>query len=148
MLTVVPGRAAGPARAAVGALRARREDGRHPRDDRTAARAVARHSLYTSTAGRIVARRTWDGRTGARYERMLRAAEAAGNYEVAEEWEERGAALPRGPPPAAAWTCSHSPIDAAKGAPVGTGMGIGVAGRPRRRHGHQQQGRRATSSPR
>ncbi len=29
---------------------------------KSAARAVARHSLYTFNGGRIVARRTWDGR--------------------------------------------------------------------------------------
>jgi S-DNA-T family DNA segregation ATPase FtsK/SpoIIIE len=42
---------------------------------------------------RIVVKRAWDGRTTARYERMIRAAEAAGNYEVAAEWEARGAAF-------------------------------------------------------
>lgn len=56
---------------------------------RATVRAAARHSLYTFNGGRIVARRTWDGRTGSRYERMIRAAEAAGNLEAAEEWEER-----------------------------------------------------------
>ncbi|MFE1231704.1 FtsK/SpoIIIE domain-containing protein [Streptomyces sp. NPDC058745] len=59
--------------------------------DRTksAGRAVVRHTSYVLGGTRIVTRRAWDGRTGARYERMLRAAEAAGNYEAAGEWEER-----------------------------------------------------------
>ncbi|MGW7307383.1 ATP-binding protein [Streptomyces sp. NPDC054835] len=56
---------------------------------RTAGRAVVRHSSYVLGGTRIVTRRAWDGRTGARYERLLRAAEAAGNYEAAGEWEER-----------------------------------------------------------
>ncbi|MFJ7075600.1 FtsK/SpoIIIE domain-containing protein [Streptomyces sp. NPDC098781] len=95
--------------------------------DRTtaAARAVARHGLYTFNGGRIVARRTWDGRTGARYERMLRAAEAAGNYEVAEEWEERLQRF-RDARHRRRMDLLHSPIEVAKGAAVGTGMGIGA----------------------
>ncbi|MFE7596919.1 FtsK/SpoIIIE domain-containing protein [Streptomyces sp. NPDC057494] len=56
---------------------------------RQAARVSVRHSSYVLGGTRIVARRAWDGRTGARYERLLRAAEAAGNYEAAGEWEER-----------------------------------------------------------
>ncbi|WP_405615667.1 ATP-binding protein [Streptomyces sp. NBC_00076] len=90
----------------------------------TAARTVARHGLYVWGGGRIVARRTWDGRTAARYERMLRAAEAAGNYEVAAEWEERGQRF-REARHRRRMDLLTSPIDAAKGALVGTGMGIG-----------------------
>ncbi|MGV4888444.1 ATP-binding protein [Streptomyces viridosporus] len=88
-------------------------------------RAVARHGLYTFNGGRIVARRAWDGRTGARYERMLRAAEAAGNYEVAQEWEERLQRF-RDARHRRRMDLLHSPVDAAKGLAVGTGMGIGV----------------------
>ncbi|MFI0736835.1 ATP-binding protein [Streptomyces sp. NPDC021100] len=97
------------------------------RDERTvtAARAVARHGLYVAGGARIVARRTWDGRTAARYERMLRAAEAAGNYEVAAEWEERGQRF-REARHRRRMDLLHSPVDAAKGALVGTGMGIGT----------------------
>ncbi|MFE3603896.1 FtsK/SpoIIIE domain-containing protein [Streptomyces sp. NPDC059142] len=92
---------------------------------RTTVRAVARHALYTVNGGRIVARRTWDGRTGARYERMLRAAEAAGNYEAATEWEERLQRF-RAARHHRRMDLLHSPVDAAKGVAVGTGMGIGV----------------------
>ncbi|MFD9204637.1 ATP-binding protein, partial [Streptomyces anthocyanicus] len=92
---------------------------------KTAARAVARHSLYTVNGGRIVARRTWDGKTGARYERMIRAAEAAGNLEVAEEWEERLQRF-RAARHHRRMDLLHSPIEAAKGIAVGTGMGIGA----------------------
>ncbi|MFF4017804.1 FtsK/SpoIIIE domain-containing protein [Streptomyces sp. NPDC001843] len=92
---------------------------------KTAVRAVARHGLYTFNGGRIVARRTWDGRTGARYERMLRAAEAAGNHEIAEEWEERLQRF-REARHRRRMDLLHSPVDAAKGIAVGTGMSIGV----------------------
>ncbi|MFB7109609.1 ATP-binding protein [Streptomyces sp. NPDC056291] len=91
---------------------------------RAAARGAARHTLYVVGGARIVARRTWDGRTAARYERMLRAAEAAGNYEAAAEWEERGQRF-REARHRRRMDLLHSPMDAAKGVLVGTGMGIG-----------------------
>ncbi|MEV8595649.1 ATP-binding protein [Streptomyces sp. NPDC052012] len=92
---------------------------------KTVVRATARHSLYTLNGGRIVARRAWDGRTGSRYERMLRAAEASGNYEVAEEWEERLQRF-REARHRRRMDLLHSPVDAAKGVAVGTGMSVGV----------------------
>ncbi|NJP71660.1 FtsK/SpoIIIE domain-containing protein [Streptomyces sp. C1-2] len=91
----------------------------------TTVRAAARHSLYTLNGGRIVAKRTWDGRTGARYERMIRAAEAAGNLEAAEEWEERLQRF-RAARHHRRMDLLHSPVDAAKGAAVGAGMSVGV----------------------
>ncbi|MFD8525006.1 FtsK/SpoIIIE domain-containing protein [Streptomyces capillispiralis] len=92
---------------------------------KTAVRAVARHSLYTFNGGRIVARRTWDGRTGSRYERMIRAAEATGNLEAAEEWEERLQRF-RAARHHRRMDLLHSPVDAAKGVAVGAGMSIGM----------------------
>ncbi|MFD0214334.1 ATP-binding protein [Streptomyces hirsutus] len=92
---------------------------------RATVRAAARHSLYTFNGGRIVARRAWDGRTGARYERMIRAAEAAGNLEAAEEWEDRLQRF-RAARHHRRMDLLHSPVEAAKGAAVGTGMSIGV----------------------
>jgi S-DNA-T family DNA segregation ATPase FtsK/SpoIIIE len=92
---------------------------------RATVRAVARHGLYTLNGGRIVARRTWDGRTGARYERMIRAAEAAGNLEAAQEWEERLTRF-RDARHRRRMDLLKSPADAAKGVAVGTGMGIGT----------------------
>jgi S-DNA-T family DNA segregation ATPase FtsK/SpoIIIE len=92
---------------------------------KTAVRAVARHGLYTVNGGRIVARRTWDGRTGARYERMIRAAEAAGNLEAAEEWEERLQRF-RAARHHRRMDLLHSPVDAAKGMAVGAGMSVGL----------------------
>ncbi|MFF4459431.1 FtsK/SpoIIIE domain-containing protein [Streptomyces mirabilis] len=92
---------------------------------KTTARAVARHGLYTFNGGRIVARRTWDGKTGARYERMIRTAEAAGNLEAAEEWEERLQRF-RAARHHRRMDLLHSPVEAAKGLAVGTGVSIGV----------------------
>ncbi|RPF33594.1 ATP-binding protein [Streptomyces sp. TLI_185] len=92
---------------------------------KTTVRAVARHGLYTVNGGRIVARRTWDGRTGSRYERMLRAAEAAGNYEVAQEWEERLQRF-RDARHRRRMDLLHSPLDVAKGVGVGVGMSVGT----------------------
>ncbi|MEU0388011.1 FtsK/SpoIIIE domain-containing protein [Streptomyces chartreusis] len=88
-------------------------------------RAVARHGLYTLNGGRIVTRRAWDGRTGSRYERMIRAAEAAGNLEAAEEWEERLQRF-RAARHHRRMDLLHSPVEAAKGVAVGAGMSIGV----------------------
>jgi S-DNA-T family DNA segregation ATPase FtsK/SpoIIIE len=92
---------------------------------RATVRAAARHGLYTFNGGRIVARRAWDGRTGSRYERMIRAAEAAGNLEAAEEWEERLQRF-RAARHHRRMDLLHSPVDAAKGVAVGAGMSIGV----------------------
>jgi len=52
-------------------------------------RALVRHSAYTLGGARILARRAWDSRTTARHERMMRAAEAAGNEELVRQWEQR-----------------------------------------------------------
>lgn len=57
---------------------------------RTTARLAIRHGMYLAGGTRIVTRRAWDGRSAARYERMIRAMEAAGQHEEAKEWEERG----------------------------------------------------------
>ncbi|MFI6210336.1 ATP-binding protein, partial [Streptomyces sp. NPDC051041] len=92
---------------------------------KTVVRATARHGLYTFNGGRIVARRAWDGRTGARYERMIRAAEAAGNLEAAEEWEERLQRF-RAARHHRRMDLLHSPVEVAKGIAVGAGMSIGV----------------------
>ena len=58
---------------------------------KTGARLAARHTAYVVGGARIAAKRTWDGRTVARHERMMRSAEAAGQHEAALEWEERAA---------------------------------------------------------
>lgn len=57
---------------------------------RTTGRLAVRHGSYVLGGTRVVARRAWDGRTASRYERMIRAAEAAGLLEEVKEWEARG----------------------------------------------------------
>jgi S-DNA-T family DNA segregation ATPase FtsK/SpoIIIE len=52
-------------------------------------RVVVRHGSYLWGGTRILARRAWDSRTTARYERMMRIAEAGGNEELVREWEQR-----------------------------------------------------------
>jgi S-DNA-T family DNA segregation ATPase FtsK/SpoIIIE len=52
-------------------------------------RALVRHGSYVVGGTRILARRAWDSRTTARHERMMRAAEAAGQEDIARDWEQR-----------------------------------------------------------
>ncbi|MEU2459990.1 FtsK/SpoIIIE domain-containing protein [Streptomyces sp. NPDC012473] len=92
---------------------------------KTACRATARHGLYVLGGTRIVTRRTWEGRTASRYERMLRAAEAAGNMEAATEWEERGQRF-RQERHRRRMDLLTAPMDAAKG--IAAGLGIGAGG--------------------
>ncbi|MEU3225169.1 ATP-binding protein [Streptomyces sp. NPDC006976] len=91
---------------------------------KTACRATARHGLYVWGGTRIVARRTWEGRTASRYERLLRAAEAAGNMEAAAEWEERGQRF-RQERHRRRMDLLSAPMDAAKGIAAGVGIGAG-----------------------
>ncbi|MGV9242629.1 FtsK/SpoIIIE domain-containing protein [Streptomyces sp. NPDC003710] len=60
---------------------------------RTAGRLIVRHTSYVAGGTRVVARRAWDGRSASRYERMIRAAEAAGLLDEVKEWEQRGHAF-------------------------------------------------------
>ncbi|MEU0041403.1 ATP-binding protein, partial [Streptomyces sp. NPDC006333] len=57
---------------------------------RTTGRLAVRHASYVLGGTRVVGRRIWDGRTASRYERMIRAAEAAGLLDEVKEWEARG----------------------------------------------------------
>jgi len=56
---------------------------------RTTGRLAVRHASYVLGGTRTVGRRVWDSRSTARYERMIRAAEAAGLLEEVKEWEQR-----------------------------------------------------------
>ncbi|MGX9921374.1 FtsK/SpoIIIE domain-containing protein [Streptomyces sp. NPDC002248] len=96
----------------------------HPHVSGTA-RLAARHSLYVAGGARIVTRRVWESRTTARYERMMRAAEAAGNTELAAEWEERGQRF-RDARHRRRMDLLTAPADAARGLAIGTGMSIGA----------------------
>jgi S-DNA-T family DNA segregation ATPase FtsK/SpoIIIE len=64
-------------------------------DERTlnTGRLIVRHTLYVTGGAGVLARRAWDGRSTARYERMMRTAEASGQQEAAMEWEVRAAAF-------------------------------------------------------
>ncbi|MGW6839645.1 FtsK/SpoIIIE domain-containing protein [Streptomyces sp. NPDC054958] len=91
---------------------------------RTAARLVARHGLYVLGGTRITAKRAWDGRTGSRYERMIRAAEAAGNFEEAKEWEDRLTRF-RAARHHRRMDLLKAPQDAVKSVAYGTGLTLG-----------------------
>ncbi|MFE4697170.1 cell division protein FtsK [Streptomyces sp. NPDC056738] len=52
-------------------------------------RFTVRHGAYLVGGTRILTRRAWDSRTTARHERFMRAAEAAGQEDVARDWEQR-----------------------------------------------------------
>ncbi|MEU9166093.1 ATP-binding protein [Streptomyces sp. NPDC048424] len=91
---------------------------------RTAARLVARHGLYVIGGTRITAKRAWDGRTGSRYERMIRAAEAGGNFEEAKEWEDRLTRF-RAARHHRRMDLLKAPQDAVKSAAYGTGLTAG-----------------------
>lgn len=124
-LTLVPEPTAAPAVPLwVRSGRAIRQAATHERT-KGAGRLAVRHTMYVAGGTRIVSRRAWDGRTASRYERMLRAAEASGNYEVAAEWEERGRQF-RAARHQRRMDLLRSPVDAAKGVAVGTGMSIGA----------------------
>ncbi|MFD4259971.1 FtsK/SpoIIIE domain-containing protein [Streptomyces sp. NPDC058534] len=56
---------------------------------RTTGRLAVRHGSYIIGGTQIAARRIWDARTASRYERMIRAAEAAGLMDEVKEWEQR-----------------------------------------------------------
>ncbi|MFJ2399836.1 ATP-binding protein [Streptomyces xanthochromogenes] len=91
---------------------------------RTLGRLAVRHGMYVVGGTRIIGRRTWDGRTAARYERMIRSCEAAGKYEEIKEWEEKGRQY-RAARHARRMDLLKSPVDAAKGVAVATGIGAG-----------------------
>lgn len=54
-----------------------------------AGKAIGRHLLYIPAGGVVIGRRVWEAKTNSRYERIMRGAEAIGNYERLEEWEAR-----------------------------------------------------------
>ncbi|MFW3475543.1 FtsK/SpoIIIE domain-containing protein [Streptomyces microflavus] len=91
---------------------------------RATARFTVRHGMYVVGGGRIVARRAWEGRTASRYERMLRAAEAAGNLDLATEWEERLSRF-RAARHQRRMDLLSAPVKAAKGAAAAAGLTAG-----------------------
>ncbi|WP_433409057.1 FtsK/SpoIIIE domain-containing protein [Saccharomonospora azurea] len=57
----------------------------------TGTKSALRHALYVPAGAAVVARRVRDSRGTSRYERLLRAAEAQGDWDRLGEWEEREA---------------------------------------------------------
>lgn len=55
-----------------------------------AGKAVARQFAYVFTGAGVLLQRWWNSRTNSRYERQMRAAEAAGDQERLRYWQERG----------------------------------------------------------
>jgi S-DNA-T family DNA segregation ATPase FtsK/SpoIIIE len=56
---------------------------------RAAGRLAVRHSAYMLGGAGVVAKQAWQGRTVAVHHQMRAAAVAAGNYELAAEWQEK-----------------------------------------------------------
>jgi S-DNA-T family DNA segregation ATPase FtsK/SpoIIIE len=56
---------------------------------KTVAKAALRHTLYVPAGAVSFGKRAWESRTTARYQRLMRAAEAAGNLELLRDWEDR-----------------------------------------------------------
>ncbi|WOX09175.1 cell division protein FtsK [Streptomyces sp. N50] len=52
-------------------------------------RLSVRHGSYVWGGTRIISRRTWEARTTALHARMMRIAEASGNEEMVQKWEQR-----------------------------------------------------------
>ena len=52
-------------------------------------KGAARQGVYVLVGGRVVVRRTWEARSTARHQRMMRVAEATGDHELAKHWEQR-----------------------------------------------------------
>jgi S-DNA-T family DNA segregation ATPase FtsK/SpoIIIE len=59
---------------------------------KTAGRTTARHTAYIPLGAWVLAKRLWEAKTNSRYERILRAAEAANDWDRLEEWEDRAEA--------------------------------------------------------
>jgi S-DNA-T family DNA segregation ATPase FtsK/SpoIIIE len=101
-----------------------------PRPDRirrtiALSRFLARHPTYVAAGAVVVAGRTWNGRTAARYERMIRAAEGLGNHEAAADWETRGTQF-RAARHRRRMELLAAPVHLAKGTAVAGGLSTGI----------------------
>jgi S-DNA-T family DNA segregation ATPase FtsK/SpoIIIE len=93
---------------------------------RDSVRWVARNTIvYPLTGMFVLFRRCWEACTNARYERLLRAAEAAGDYDRLSDWEQRAEqARERRHRRRMDWITA--PLDIARGVAVGMATGIGL----------------------
>lgn len=96
------------------------------RDDRTrtAAKTAVREVLFVVTGAGVVMKRLWEAKTNSRYERMMRIAEASGNFELVAEWEQR-AELARERRHRRRMAVIEAPVNAAKSAGTAAGLGTG-----------------------
>lgn len=84
----------------------------------TTGKAIGRHISHVVVGGMVVAKRAWEARTNARYERVMRAAEAMGDWDRLEKWENLGEkARERRHRRAMQWIAA--PMELAKGIAVG-----------------------------
>jgi DNA segregation ATPase FtsK/SpoIIIE, S-DNA-T family len=92
---------------------------------RSGARWVVRNAMvYVVTGVLVLGRRAWEARTNSRYERLMRAAEAAGDYERLTDWEARAEqARERRHRRRMDWI--SAPLEMARAAAVATMCGIG-----------------------
>jgi DNA segregation ATPase FtsK/SpoIIIE, S-DNA-T family len=97
-------------------------------DDRTrgAVRWVVRNAaVYPVTGGYVLVRRWWEAHTNSRYERLLRAAETAGDHDRLTDWEARAEhARERRHRRRMDWITA--PLDLARTVAVGLMCGIGI----------------------
>ncbi|TDB83574.1 cell division protein FtsK, partial [Actinomadura sp. KC216] len=91
-------------------------------DDRT--KFVARQVMFVPVGAGVVFRRVWEAKTGSRYERMMRAAEAAGDFEAVAEWEARAVAERQRRHQRVMDWITH-PVQIAKTAAVSVATGVG-----------------------
>jgi S-DNA-T family DNA segregation ATPase FtsK/SpoIIIE len=56
---------------------------------RTAGKSVARHTAYLLAGALVLAKRVWEAKTNSRYERIMRTAEALGDFDRLDQWEQR-----------------------------------------------------------
>jgi len=56
---------------------------------KTTGKLVARNAIYVGQGAGVLVKRLWEAKTNSRYERQMRSAEAGGNQELLQEWENR-----------------------------------------------------------
>ncbi len=88
-------------------------------------RAILRNATHVVVGAMVVAKRVWEARTNTRYERVMRAAEAMGDWDRLEKWEALGEkARERRHRRAMQWIAA--PMELAKGLAVG-GLTLAIA---------------------
>lgn len=84
------GAAVGPVRRAVEPVKVAARVVRQHEPTVVVTRVLVRQAIYLVAGSRILAARVWDAKTNSRPERLMRAAEAAGDWDHLGEWHDRG----------------------------------------------------------